>query len=54
MWELIRIEEGEEELVLTGTRARMESEKDYSLSDYEPGGECEGEPIPEYRVQLAA
>lgn len=54
MWELIRIEEGEEELIATGTRRKMEAEKaaaeDEALGQQEAGEYPE---IPEYRVQAA-
>lgn len=53
-YELVALEPGEpEELVATGARAQMERDMDHLLADYLEGGEQEGQPVPEYRVQPA-
>jgi hypothetical protein len=52
-YELVRVEADGEELVAQGTRAAMERDKDYLLSDFQEGGEYEGQPLPDYRVQPA-
>lgn len=53
-YELVALEIGEdEELVATGTKAKMEALKEELLANYLEDGEQYGDPVPNYRVQTA-
>ena len=51
----LAIDEGDGlEIIDEGSKAKMEREMSYLLSDLEEGGEREGEPRPEYFIQPAS